>query len=79
MRAQAHSCLIADPACLASSNRIGSAAAAAAAAAAQAMDRVHRVGQSRAVRVVKLVVAGTVEERVLALQVPLRVAPHALP
>ena len=34
----------------------------------QAMDRVHRVGQQRKVRVVRFVTRRTVEERVLALQ-----------
>ncbi len=35
---------------------------------AQAMDRAHRIGQTRAVTSYKLIVAGTVEEKVLALQ-----------
>jgi SNF2 family DNA or RNA helicase len=35
---------------------------------AQATDRAHRIGQSRVVTSYKLVCAGTVEERVLALQ-----------
>ncbi|KAG0638594.1 putative ATP-dependent helicase C23E6.02 [Tuber brumale] len=34
----------------------------------QAIDRAHRIGQQRKVRVHKLIVAGTVEDRVLALQ-----------
>ncbi len=32
------------------------------------MDRVHRLGQTRAVRVVRYVAQGTVEEAMLALQ-----------
>ncbi|KAF9028186.1 hypothetical protein BDZ89DRAFT_1066328 [Hymenopellis radicata] len=35
---------------------------------AQAFDRVHRLGQSRAVRVDRLVIRDTVEDRILALQ-----------
>ncbi|KAF7800359.1 hypothetical protein EIP86_011609 [Pleurotus ostreatoroseus] len=35
---------------------------------AQAFDRVHRLGQSREVSVHRLVIAGTVEDRILALQ-----------
>ena len=38
------------------------------AAQAQATDRAHRIGQTRAVFVYKLIVAGSVEERMLALQ-----------
>jgi superfamily II DNA or RNA helicase len=38
------------------------------AAEAQATDRAHRIGQSRVVTSYKLIVAGTVEEKVLALQ-----------
>ena len=38
------------------------------AAEAQATDRVHRIGQTRAVTSYKLIAAGTVEEKVLALQ-----------
>ena len=34
----------------------------------QAMDRCHRIGQTRAIRVVRFVAEGTVEERVLQLQ-----------
>ncbi len=35
---------------------------------AQASDRAHRIGQTRVVSVYKLIAAGTIEERVLALQ-----------
>jgi len=35
----------------------------------QAMDRTHRIGQSRPVFVHRLVAAGTVEEKILAMQV----------
>jgi SNF2 family DNA or RNA helicase len=38
------------------------------AAEAQATDRAHRIGQQRVVTSYKLIVAGTVEEKVLALQ-----------
>ncbi len=38
------------------------------AAEAQATDRAHRIGQSRTVTAYKLIAAGTVEEKVLALQ-----------
>jgi SNF2 family DNA or RNA helicase len=38
------------------------------AAEAQATDRAHRIGQTRAVTSYKLIAAGTVEEKVLALQ-----------
>ena len=38
------------------------------AAEAQATDRAHRIGQTRLVTSYKLIAAGTVEERVLALQ-----------
>ena len=34
----------------------------------QAIDRVHRLGQTRAVHVYRFVCSGTVEERLLALQ-----------
>ena len=34
----------------------------------QAIDRTHRIGQTREVRVFRLATPGTVEERVLALQ-----------
>lgn len=34
----------------------------------QAMDRVHRIGQQREVRVVRLVVKGSIEERIMELQ-----------
>mmetsp|Transcript_28327 Transcript_28327/g.56576 ORF Transcript_28327/g.56576 Transcript_28327/m.56576 type:complete len:142 (+) Transcript_28327:333-758(+) len=34
----------------------------------QAMDRLHRIGQSRAVSVYRLVTRGTVEERILKMQ-----------
>jgi SNF2 family DNA or RNA helicase len=35
---------------------------------AQAVDRTHRIGQSRNVMVYRLIAAGTIEEKVLALQ-----------
>ena len=35
---------------------------------AQATDRAHRIGQTRAVNVYKLIAAGTVEEKILKLQ-----------
>ena len=38
------------------------------AAEAQATDRAHRIGQTRVVTSYKLIAAGTVEEKVLALQ-----------
>ena len=38
------------------------------AAEAQATDRAHRIGQEKPVFVHKLIAAGTVEERILALQ-----------
>jgi SNF2 family DNA or RNA helicase len=38
------------------------------AAEAQATDRAHRIGQTRTVTSYKLIAAGTVEEKVLALQ-----------
>ncbi|XP_072975631.1 putative SWI/SNF-related matrix-associated actin-dependent regulator of chromatin subfamily A member 3-like 1 [Typha angustifolia] len=34
----------------------------------QAMDRVHRIGQQKEVRVVRLIVSGSIEERILELQ-----------
>jgi SWI/SNF-related matrix-associated actin-dependent regulator of chromatin subfamily A3 len=34
----------------------------------QAMDRIYRIGQKKSVYVTRLVIAGSVEERVLALQ-----------
>jgi SNF2 family DNA or RNA helicase len=36
---------------------------------AQAMDRAHRIGQTKAVNVYKLVTKGSVEEKVMELQV----------
>lgn len=42
------------------------------AAETQAIDRAHRIGQTRAVNVIKLVVADSVEERVLSLQLEKR-------
>ena len=38
------------------------------AAEAQATDRAHRIGQTRTVTSIKLIAAGTVEERVMDLQ-----------
>jgi len=35
---------------------------------AQAIDRVHRMGQQREVRVVRFVVAGSIEEKMLRVQ-----------
>ena len=35
---------------------------------AQAIDRVHRIGQTRAVEVVRYICAGTIEERILEIQ-----------
>eukprot|EP00267_Zea_mays_P044587 XP_020396791.1 putative SWI/SNF-related matrix-associated actin-dependent regulator of chromatin subfamily A member 3-like 1 isoform X2 [Zea mays] len=34
----------------------------------QAMDRVHRIGQKKEVKVIRLIVKGSIEERILALQ-----------
>lgn len=34
----------------------------------QALDRTHRLGQHRTITAVRFVVAGTVEERIIALQ-----------
>jgi SNF2 family DNA or RNA helicase len=34
----------------------------------QAIDRIHRIGQSRPVKVHKIVIEGTVEDRILKLQ-----------
>ena len=34
----------------------------------QAMDRTHRLGQHRAINVTRLVVRGSIEERIVALQ-----------
>lgn len=36
----------------------------------QAVDRAHRIGQTRPVSVLRLTVKDTVEDRILALQVP---------
>jgi SNF2 family DNA or RNA helicase len=44
----------------------------------QAIDRAHRIGQTRTVHVTRLTVPGTVEERILELQVS-HCAPFALP
>lgn len=35
---------------------------------AQAIDRIHRIGQSRPVRVYRIIIEGTVEDRILELQ-----------
>ena len=37
----------------------------------QAIDRAHRIGQTRPVTVLRLTVRDTVEDRILALQVPI--------
>ena len=37
----------------------------------QAIDRAHRIGQTRTVKVLRLTVRDTVEDRILALQVPI--------
>ena len=34
----------------------------------QAMDRIHRLGQFKPIRVVRFVIGGTIEERILKLQ-----------
>lgn len=36
---------------------------------AQAADRIHRLGQYKPVRVTRFVIGGTIEERILKLQV----------
>jgi SNF2 family DNA or RNA helicase len=38
----------------------------------QAIDRIHRIGQKRPVTVHKIVISGTVEDRILALQEKVR-------
>ena len=38
---------------------------------AQAQDRIHRLGQYKPIHVVRFVIAGTIEERILKLQVQL--------
>ena len=38
----------------------------------QAIDRIHRIGQKKAVKVHKIVISGTVEDRILALQEKVR-------
>ena len=43
----------------------------------QAMDRAHRIGQTRPVRVVRLAISNTVEERVMKLQEDKRAAAAA--
>lgn len=35
----------------------------------QAMDRIHRLGQYKPIRVTRFVITGTIEERILKLQV----------
>lgn len=41
----------------------------------QAIDRVHRIGQTKPVKVIRYVCRGTVEERILEIQVQLFVFP----
>lgn len=36
----------------------------------QAQDRIHRLGQYKPIHVTRFVIAGTIEERILKLQVP---------
>lgn len=39
----------------------------------QAQDRIHRLGQYKPIHVTRFVIAGSIEERILKLQVPLSV------